>query len=130
MIIAHGDDAPGMEVAGPFRRTLKVLLSPVLHPGLVALAAGFTILPPGGKSEVHGHSEGEMFFVCSGTGLIRVGDEDGELSPDTAVWGPPDVPHQLINNSSATLKILWILCPPGRESDIIRNSGQAIYPSP
>ena len=127
MIIAHGDDAPGMEVAEPFRRTLKVLLSPVLHPGLVALAAGFTILPPGGKSEVHGHSEGEMFFVCSGTGLIRVGAEEGKLIPDTAVWGPPQVPHQLINNGSEILKILWILCPPGREASILRNSDRAIY---
>ena len=126
MILAHGDNAPGIEVVEPFRRTLKVLLSPVLHPGLVALAAGFTILPPGGKSEVHGHTEGEMFFVCSGTGLIRVGDEEGVLSPDTAVWGPPEEPHQLINNSSEILKILWILCPPGREADIIRNTDRAI----
>jgi mannose-6-phosphate isomerase-like protein (cupin superfamily) len=122
MIIAHGEDAPGMEIAEPFKRTLKVLLSPLLYPGLESLAAGFSILPPGGRSEVHGHGEGELFFVCSGCGLIRVGDEEGELSPDTAVWGPPDVPHQLINNGSETLKILWILCPPGREAAILRGS--------
>jgi mannose-6-phosphate isomerase-like protein (cupin superfamily) len=126
MIIAHGDDAPGMETAEPFRRTLKVLLSPLLHPGLETLAAGITILPPGGKSDVHRHAEGEMFFVCSGTGLIRVGDEEGKVSPDTAVWGPADVPHQLINNGSEILKILWILCPPGREAAILRNSDQII----
>jgi mannose-6-phosphate isomerase-like protein (cupin superfamily) len=126
MIIVHGDNAPGVETAEPFRRTLKVLLSPLLHPGLDSLAAGFTILPPGGMSEVHGHSEGEMFFVCSGTGLIRVGDEIGQVSPDTAVWGPPDVPHQLINNSRETLKILWILCPPGREAAILHISDHAL----
>ena len=126
MILAHGDEAPGMEVAEPFRRTLKVLLSPALHPGLAALAAGFSILPPGGKSDIHGHAEGEMFFVCSGNGLIRVGDEEGILSPDTAVWGPPDVPHQLINNGSEVLKILWILCPPGREAAILLSSDRAI----
>jgi mannose-6-phosphate isomerase-like protein (cupin superfamily) len=126
MIIAHGDNAPGMETAEPFKRTLKVLLSPLLHPGLESLAAGFTILPPGGKSEVHGHTEGELFFVCSGNGLIRVGDEEETLSPDTAVWGPPQLPHQLINNGSDPLKILWILCPPGREAAILRSSNRAI----
>ena len=125
MIIAHGDNAPAMEVAEPFKRTLKVLLSPLLHPGLESLAAGFSILPPGGKSEVHGHAEGELFFVCSGSGFIRVGDEEEKLSPDTAVWGPPDVPHQLINDGSETLKILWVLCPPGREAAILRSSNQA-----
>jgi mannose-6-phosphate isomerase-like protein (cupin superfamily) len=125
MILAHGDDAPSLDVAEPFRRTLKVLLSPALHPGLESLAAGFTILPPGGKSEVHGHTEGEMFFVCSGTGLIRVGDEEGILTPDTAVWGPPELPHQLINNGNEILKILWILSPPGREVDILHNPDRA-----
>jgi mannose-6-phosphate isomerase-like protein (cupin superfamily) len=126
MIIAHGDNAPGMEAAEPFKRTLKVLLSPLLHPGLESLAAGITILPPGGKSEVHGHTEGEFFFVCSGIGLIRVGDEEEALSPDTAVWGPPQVPHQLINNGSETLKILWILCPPGREAAILHSANQIV----
>ena len=126
MIMAHGDDAPGVEVAEPFRRTLKVLLSPLLHPGLESIAAGFTIIPPGGKSEVHGHVEGEMFFVCSGTGLIQVGNEEGMLIPDVAVWGPPQVPHQLINNGSEILKILWILIPPGREAAILRSADRAI----
>jgi Mannose-6-phosphate isomerase len=122
MIIAREANAPAMDAAEPFQRTLKVLLSPVLHPELDSLAVGFTILPPGGKSEEHRHIEGEMFFVCSGEGLIRVGDEEETLKPDTAVWGPPGKPHQLINNSSSILKILWVLCPPGREADIIRDS--------
>lgn len=126
MILAHGDDAPGIAVAEPFQRTLKVLLSPLLHPGLESLAAGFSIIPPGGKSEVHKHAEGEMFFVCSGTGLIQVGDEVAKLIPDTAVWGPPQISHQLINDGSEILKILWILIPPGREAAILRSADRVI----
>lgn len=122
MIIAHEENASSMDAAEPFRRTLKVLLSPSLNPGLDSLAAGFTIIPPGGKSEEHKHMEGEMFFVCSGYGLIKVGNETERLKPCTAVWGPSDITHQMVNDSSETLKVLWVLCPPGREEDIIKNS--------
>jgi hypothetical protein len=40
MIISHEDAVPTLEVAEPYRRTLKVLLSPALHPGLEPIAAG------------------------------------------------------------------------------------------
>ena len=121
MIIVHEDEAPAMDVPEPFKRTLKVLLSPAMHPELKTLALGFSILPPGGKSDDCAHVEGEMFFVLSGTGRIKAGDGEAQLTPGTAVWSPPGEPHQLINDSDGTLKILWVLCPPGREAAIIEN---------
>ena len=122
MIVVHEEKAPAMDVPEPFRRTLKVLLSPAMHPELKALASGFTILPPGGQSDDHAHMEGEMFFVISGAGRIKAGDEQAELIPGTAVWSPPGESHQLVNDGTETLKILWVLCPPGREADIVREA--------
>jgi len=122
MIIAHEENAPMMKVPEPFKRTLKVLLSPAIHEELKSIACGLTILPPGERSDDHAHEEGEMFYVLTGKGRIQVGDEEAELRPGTAVWGPSGIPHQLINNSQNTLKILWVLSPPGREVTILENA--------
>lgn len=122
MIIAHENNAPTMKVPKPLNRTLKVLLSPTLHKELKSIACGLTILPPLGKSDETEHKEGEMFYVISGKGFIKVGEEESELTPGTAIWVPPNVFHYIFNNSKKTLKILWVLSPPGRESKIIDNA--------
>lgn len=123
MIVVHEDDAVVWESPEPCRRTLKVLLSPALQPELKALALGLSILPPGGKSDAHAHVEGEMFFVISGAGRIKTGDEEAPLTPGVAVWSPAGEPHQLINDGEETLKVLWVLCPPGREAAIVVKGG-------
>lgn len=124
MIISHEESAPSLEVSEPYRRTLKVLLSPALHPGLEPIAAGLTILPPGGKSDEDQHVEGEMFYVVCGTGRIRVEQEEQDLTCGSAVWVPPWTSHQLLNPGAEVLKILWVLCPPGRETAIIDKSSK------
>lgn len=122
MIITRENSAPGIDIPEPYKRTLKVLLSPALHDGLESIAAGLTILPPGGKSDEHEHMEGEMFYVISGKGLINVGREQEELVPGTAVWAPQGTGHQLINPHDRFLKVLWVLCPPGREKAILKKA--------
>ena len=122
MIIVHENNAPAVNVPAPFKRTLKVLLSPAINPEIESIGAGLTILPPGGKSNDAKHVEGEMFYVLCGKGCIRVGEEEEELTPGTAIWVPPGVTHQLLNNSNKTLKILWVLSPPGREAAILKKS--------
>jgi len=119
MIIASEDGAPGIVVGKTFKRTLKVLLSPVLHPELTEISVGFSIIPPGSKFDVHCHIEGELFFVCSGSGIISVSEEKEDIRPDTVIWVPKMKLHGLINNGKDILKILWVLCPPGREAEII-----------
>ncbi len=119
MIIRNEKEAPTSNPEGPYARTLKVLLSPVLDPELKSLAVGLSIIPAQGRSDCTSHPEGEMFYVVQGRGSILVGEETGALAPGTAVWVPPNVVHQLINGSTDGLKILWVLNPPGRESGII-----------
>ncbi|MDO9464429.1 MAG: cupin domain-containing protein [bacterium] len=123
MIIIHENNALEMKVPAPFKRTLKVLLSPAINPELKSLAVGLTILPPGGKSEEHKHIEGEMFYVVSGKGSIKVGEEIEDVTAGTAIWSSSGKSHQLMNNNNDTLKILWVLSPPGREAAILKQSG-------
>ena len=122
MILIHENDAPAMDIAAPFERTLKVLLSPAISEGPEAIAAGLTILPPGGRSETHKHSEGEMFYVVSGYGLVEIENERRELVPGTAAWSPSGTSHCLLNNGTEILKILWVLSPPGREAAILEHA--------
>ena len=122
MIVSREECAPSMDIPEPNRRTLKVLLSPQLHEGLHALSSGLTILPPGGKSDLHEHSEGEMFYVLSGQCRIVVGEEEEEVEQGSAAWGPPHICHQLVNNGHRQCRVLWVLVPPGRERAIIEGS--------
>lgn len=123
MIVTHEKDAVVWESPEPCRRTLKVLLSPALQPQLQELALGFSILPPGGRSDEHAHVEGEAFFVISGSGRIKTPGEEAPLIPGAALWSPAGEAHQLINDGEETLKILWVLCPPGREEAIVAKGG-------
>jgi quercetin dioxygenase-like cupin family protein len=122
MIVSQEENAPSVDVPHPNRRTLKVLLSPLLQEGLHALASGLTILPPGGKSDLHEHSEGEMFYVLDGGCTIVVGIDKAEMETGTAAWGPPHVLHQLMNDTEKQCRVLWVLVPPGRERAIIESS--------
>jgi oxalate decarboxylase/phosphoglucose isomerase-like protein (cupin superfamily) len=122
MIICREDQSVVMQIAGEDARVLKVLLSPALNEGLVEIAAGYSIIPPGGHSDKTAHIEGEMFYICEGSGKILVENETEPIWPATVVWVPPLKMHQLINDSTATLKILWVLCPPGREKAIIEHA--------
>ena len=65
-------NAPEQEFPEPYKRTLKLLLSPILHEELKSISVGITILPPGGRSKEDNPIEGEMFYVISGIGLIGV----------------------------------------------------------
>jgi quercetin dioxygenase-like cupin family protein len=122
MIIAREKGAPSIDVPEPNRRTLKVLLSPLLYEGLGSIASGLTILPSGGQSDLHAHGEGELFYVLSGRCRIIVGDDEEELEQGTSVWAPPGLSHQLINIEDEQCRILWVLSPPGRERAIIEKS--------
>ncbi|MHB9038687.1 MAG: cupin domain-containing protein [Armatimonadota bacterium] len=126
MIVVHEDNAPTAHVPEPYRRTLKVLLSPVLHARCPDIAVGMTILPSGGMSDEHAHAEGEMFFVLAGNGRVKTEGGMVTLTPGTAAWSPSGESHQLVNDRDGALKILWVLCPPGREADILKNANRPL----
>jgi mannose-6-phosphate isomerase-like protein (cupin superfamily) len=79
-------------------------------------------MPSGGQSDLHAHGEGELFYVLSGRCRIIVGSEEEDLEPGAAVWGPANIPHQILNRGNEPCRILWVLSPPGRERAIIEGS--------
>ena len=69
------------------RRYLEFLSVPDLSVGLYVLGAG----EPDPQSP---HREDEVYYVVSGRGRIRVGDDDREVQPGTIVFVGATVPHR------------------------------------
>jgi mannose-6-phosphate isomerase-like protein (cupin superfamily) len=121
MIIVNEDDAPFQIQEPPHKRTLKVLISPAMHEEVSSLAVGLTILPSSSTSNWANHEEGELFYVVFGNGKIKIENELYPLRPGTTIWVDPFQYHQLINDTENTIKLLWVLSPPGLESDFVKD---------
>jgi mannose-6-phosphate isomerase-like protein (cupin superfamily) len=52
-----------------------------------------------------------LFYVLEGTGIVEIGEERLEVSSDTAIESPKDVPHCWYNESDRTLRILVVKVP-------------------
>jgi mannose-6-phosphate isomerase-like protein (cupin superfamily) len=67
------------------------------------------ILNPGITIEPHQHeNEEQVFFILNGTGVITVGDEQGEVREGDAVYLPPRLTHTMGNIDTHPLRFLTI----------------------
>jgi mannose-6-phosphate isomerase-like protein (cupin superfamily) len=120
MIVAKSRQSRSYLMPAPHERELKVLLSPSLQEGLEGLAVGMTILPPGSSSSFHSHDvECETWIIVSGTGEVRLGDEREAVGPESVIFTPRHVKHQIINTGQEPLRMFWIYTPPGGEKSIL-----------
>ncbi len=120
MIIAKSSQVRGYVAPAPHQRELKVLISPSLQEGVEGLAVGMTILPPGNSSSFHSHDgEFETWIIVSGEGEVRVGDERQPIGPESVVFLPRNLKHQVINTGQTPLRMFWIYTPPGCEKSLL-----------
>lgn len=92
--LAHGGAIAQMILD---RRTLEEL-------GFLAIAR----LEPGKEISSHIDPMEEIYMVLSGTGLMRVGDEERQVGPGDATWLPKGLPHGLANTGAEDLVILVV----------------------
>ena len=103
----------------PYKRELKVLVSPSLQKGVEGLSVGMTILPPGKTSSFHSHDvECETWIIVSGEGEVRVGEERELVGPESVVFLPRNIKHQIINFFFYDIGMFLIYTPPGGEKAI------------
>lgn len=79
--------------------------------GLTALGCAVHVVPPGKRAfPFHRHHVmDELFFVVSGTGAYRFGEETYPLRAGDIVGAPAGTkPHQIINTGSEELRYLGI----------------------
>jgi mannose-6-phosphate isomerase-like protein (cupin superfamily) len=120
MIIIHADQVKPWWSPPPHHRELKVLLSPVLQDVSNDLAIGMVTLPPGESGDPHTHHDSqECWYVISGKGKLKVGDEVAELVPDSVIVAPRGVEHQILNDGEEPLKALFFFSPAGPEEAVL-----------
>ena len=88
-----------------------VRIGPLL--GATDLGYSYDVVPPGKRAcPFHSHrAEEEMFFIVSGTGTLRYGDETRKIRAGDVICCPtggPETAHQIVNDSGAPLTYLSI----------------------
>lgn len=75
-----------------------------------ALSVGLYVLPAGGTDPQQPHTEDEVYYIISGRGAIRVGEEDREVEPGTTVYVAANVEHRF-HSILEDLQILVFFAP-------------------
>lgn len=120
MILIHTDQVEAWWSPPPHHRELKVLLSPTLQDVSKDLAIGMVTLPPGESGNAHTHQDSqECWYIISGKGKLKVGDEVAELVPDSVVVAPKGIEHQILNDGDEPLKALFLFSPAGPEEEVL-----------
>ena len=80
------------------------------------LSMGYQTIVPGGRVREHSHGEGVELQICfRGRGRVVVEGQSHPLVPGTACFLGPDVKHEIVNDKSEDLVMLWVISPPGLE---------------
>lgn len=77
------------------------------------LSLGLYVLPAGDDDPQQPHTEDEIYYVVSGSGMLRVGDEDRQVRAGTVVFVETAVPHKF-HSITETLTLLVVFAPPRR----------------
>jgi mannose-6-phosphate isomerase-like protein (cupin superfamily) len=77
-------------------------------------------VPVGGATAAHYHPLAEeIYFIQTGTGRMRLGDEERDVGPGDTVLIPPGVEHKISNTGDGTLRFLCCCAPAYPHADTI-----------
>ena len=92
---------------------------PKLYPGntgFEGVAMGFQTIAPGSRVRQHSHSDQVELQICfRGQGRVIVDGASHDLVPGTACFLGYDVKHEILNEGSVDLVMMWVITPPGLE---------------
>jgi mannose-6-phosphate isomerase-like protein (cupin superfamily) len=75
-------------------------------------------VPPGAETDEHYHRVSEeIYLFTSGSGLMKLGDEEAEVSAGDSLVISPGTPHKLRNTGTEPLKLLCCCAPPYSHED-------------
>lgn len=119
-------DIPGFEIPEPCRRILRLLMSPETT-NTKELSFIAAIIPPGCTTCLHEHQDSsEWMYIVSGRGKCVIDGKETDIGPDTLVYAPKGVKHEIRNTGDETVKIVAIFVPPlkpeGSYKDLIEKT--------
>ena len=75
-------------------------------------------LPVGQSTTPHFHHRTEeIYYIISGIGVMRIGEESSPVGPGDAIAIPPGLVHQITNTGEQTLVFLCCCAPPYEHDD-------------
>ena len=96
--------------------------------GFEALAMGYQTIPPGCRVREHSHGDQIELQICfRGRGRVVVDGVSHPLTPGTACFLGYDVKHEILNDSTEDLVMMWVITPPGLE-DFFKAIGRPRQP--
>ena len=97
--------------------TIREVAGPAWTPARNQSLAEATV-PPGGATAEHYHvTTEELYFFTSGTGRMRLADEEQPVRAGDCVVIPPGTKHKLWNDSDAEPLVLLCCCAPAYRDD-------------
>ncbi len=99
--------------------TIRELAGAVSIPAEKQSLAEATIAVGGATDEHYHRTSEELYFLQSGSGLLRVGDEHRDVEAGECVVIPPGAVHKLINTGDVPIRLLCCCAPPYRDSDTV-----------
>ncbi|HKZ04139.1 MAG TPA: cupin domain-containing protein [Methylomirabilota bacterium] len=81
------------------------------------LSMGYQSIAPGGRVREHSHGDQVELQICfRGRGRVVVDGQPHPLVPGTACFLGMDVKHEIINEGTDDLVMMWIVAPHGLEN--------------
>jgi mannose-6-phosphate isomerase-like protein (cupin superfamily) len=99
--------------------TIRELAGPVSLPTEKQSLAEATV-PVGGATAAHHHRVAEeLYYLTSGSGRLRVGDEERDVRAGECIVIAPGQIHQLVNTGDEPLRLLCCCAPPYSDADTV-----------
>lgn len=125
MSVIDASKIQGFRIPPPCERSIKVLLAPDITEEVKDVSVTQGIIAPHSRNDLHTHEGFELLYIVSGFGRAVLGDETTEIRHDCLIVAPPGVPHQQINDSDDTMKMLAIWTPAVLAKDVIGRAVEA-----
>jgi mannose-6-phosphate isomerase-like protein (cupin superfamily) len=114
MIVIKRDDATVVKT--PHGSELRPLIDRTTS-SITQCSLAEEVLPPGCAVSPHHHLQlEEIYYIVSGSGLMKVGTSERQLGPGDAVYVPRHTRHTLENNGSEPIRLL-VVCGPAFSYD-------------
>ncbi len=86
-------------------------------------------MAPGYTGSEHAHAVEQCFYVLRGQGRFTIGGVPHDVGPETAVYVPAGVKHQVESVGAEPLSYVTVYAPAGPERDLRARGTQAFGPA-
>ena len=114
----------GIKVPKPCERTLKIIMSPETT-GTKELTYFVSIIPSNSTTCSHAHDVDEIMYIASGRGECMVSGRKSAIQPDSVIFAPKKVEHEIRNTGEETLKLICVFFPPLKPVGYIKDAIKA-----